>query len=132
MTWAGVLAVDLAVLALLLWVLNLVRLGRLYVGYGVLIVMVLVTIGATISLPPLEAIARRVLGTFFLTHEAAVAALGLGFLLIMLVYVLSQITTIANRVATLVQELAIQHVRQNDPASSARPEAGRPDAKRQA
>ena len=129
MTWAGVIAVDLATLALLLWVLNLVRLGRLYVGYGVLIVLVLVTIGVTISLPPLGAIARQVLGTFFLTQEAGVAALGLGFLLIMLVYVLSQITTIANRLATLVQELAIEHARQNDSSSSAGTETGRPDAK---
>ena len=93
--------------------------SRIRLTATVLIVLVLLAIGGTISLPPLAAIAERVLGTFFLSQAAGVAAVGLGFLLIMLVYVLSQLTTIANRLAVLVQELAIEHARRHDPAGSA-------------
>jgi len=39
MSLQGVLVLNLIALALLLWVLNLIRHGRLYVGYGVIFVI---------------------------------------------------------------------------------------------
>jgi hypothetical protein len=123
---AGLVLVDLLGLLLLLWVLNLVRVGRLYVGYGVLLVMVLLGGTVTLTAPPLARLAGRALAAFFPSPWAGVAVLGLGFLLAMLVYVLSQVTVLANRLATLIQTLAIERVRATPPAGPPRADASSP------
>lgn len=114
MSWPGLLFVDLAAVVLLVWVLNMVRLGRLYVGYGVLLVIVLASIILTTSLSPLSAAAAQALRVFFPSAAVGIIVVGLGCLLIALVYVLSQITLLANRVATLVQKLAIERAQREE------------------
>jgi hypothetical protein len=113
----GLLLVDFLALVLLLWVLNLVRVGRLYVGYGVLLVLVLVGGAITVSAPALAARVGSALGALFPSPSAGVALLGLAFLLTMLVYVLSQVTVLANRLSTLVQELALERARRGSKAA---------------
>jgi hypothetical protein len=119
---AGLVLVDLLGLLLLLWVLNLVRVGRLYVGYGVLLAMVLVAGTVTLSTPPLARRASQALAAFFPSPWAGVAVLGLAFLLAMLVYVLTQVTVLANRLATLVQALAIERARRTPGAEAPKAE----------
>lgn len=111
MSLAGLIAVDLAGLLLLLWVLNLVRLGRLYVGYGVILVMVVAVVLLVLSFPPLTGAMSALLSALFPSPAAAVGVLGGGFFLVMLVYVLSQVTVWSNRLATVVQELALEAAR---------------------
>ncbi len=95
-----VLAVMIATaMAMTLWILDLVRRGKLYPGYG--IVLIPMIIGAV----PAAAVADGVdvpvrAGTLTLL-------IFLGFAAV-LVYVLSQLTIIANRVAAVVQELALE------------------------
>jgi len=93
----------------MVWVLNLVRTGRLYVGYAVLAVtgtsVGLLAIGAR----PLRRFATGMLGQVFPT-TGIVMALTI-FVGIALVYVLAQLTILSNRVAAMAQELAIQSAR---------------------
>jgi uncharacterized protein DUF2304 len=125
MTAAGVLLVDALALALLFWVLNLVRWGRLYVGYGALFVAVLLFSAAAVSVPPLT----RLLGTglAFFFPAGGVAVLGLSFVLLLLIYILTQMTILSNRLSALVQELALSHKEQAPPTAPKAPsQAGDP------
>ena len=86
-------------MAMTLWILDLVRRGKLYPGYG--IVLMPMVIGAV----PAAAVANEMdvpiqAGTLTLVIFLVFAAV--------LVYVLSQLTIIANRVAAVVQELALE------------------------
>ena len=106
MTLHGIVFIDLVGLWLLLWVLSLVRRDRLYVGYGTMFI-VLIAVGVLlVSTGPLLLLVTRLVGAVF--PASALTMLAIGFLTVMLVYVLSQLTIIANRLAVTVQELAIQ------------------------
>jgi hypothetical protein len=108
MTLLGAALLDVLGLLLVLWLLNLVRLGRLYVGYALVLVLSIVGTLCVASVPPLRAMASALLSALFPGAELVVVACGV-FLLI-LVYVLTQITLIASRLSSLVQELALRDV----------------------
>jgi hypothetical protein len=105
-TSAGVLVLDLLSLALVLWVLNLVRLGRLYVGYGALFVAVLLFTASAVTVPPIHRLLAEGLAFFFPVSGPAV--LGFAFVVWLLVYILTQMTILSNRLSSLVQELALR------------------------
>jgi hypothetical protein len=108
MTLLGAALLDVLGLLLALWLLNLVRLGRLYVGYALVLVLSIVGTLCVVSVPPLRAWVSAPLSALFPGTELVVVACG-AFLLI-LVYVLTQLTLIANRLSSLVQELALREV----------------------
>lgn len=108
MTLFGVALLDVLGLLLVLWLLNLVRLGRLYVGYALALVLSIVGTLCVASVPPLRALVSTLLSALFPGAELVVVACGV-FLLI-LVYVLTQITLIVNRLSLLIQELALRDV----------------------
>ena len=105
MTTAGVVLVDVVSVAFLIWILNLVRRGLLYVGYGALFVAVLLLSMAAVSVPPLTSLLSAGLATFFPVGGEVV--LGFAFVLVLLVYVLTQMSILSNRLAALVQDLAL-------------------------
>jgi len=109
MTLQGILVLDLIALALLLWVLNLVRHGRLYVGYGVIFVASIVGTMLLLSVPWLQTTVTRLIGAVF--PASALTLLALCFLVLMLLYTLTQITIVSNRLSKLVQQLAIDRAR---------------------
>ncbi len=111
MTAQGILVLDLIGIALLIWVLDLVRRGQLYVGYGVMFVVVTLMTILTLSIPGLLAFVTRLVGAVF--PASAFTLLAFGFIVLLLVYILTQITIISNRLAQLVQELAIQQARED-------------------
>lgn len=80
---------------LLIWILNLIRRGRLYVGYGAALILVVV------ALSPL----------FILLHVPVQIQLPVYAGVVVLVYLLNQLTIVSNRLATVIQELAIQRAR---------------------
>ena len=99
MTLTVLVVMTAAAMAMTLWILNLVRRGQLYPGYG--IVLMPLVVGAV----PAAAVADGMdvpirAGTLTLVVFLVFAAV--------LVYVLSQLTIIANRVAAVVQELALE------------------------
>lgn len=108
MTIPGIVFLDLVGAAMLLWVLDLVRRGRLYVGYGVIIVAAILGTMATISIPWLWVAVIGSFRTLFPVPSVAPIVFALCFIGVMLIYILTQITVIANRLALVVQELAIE------------------------
>jgi hypothetical protein len=102
----AVLVLDLMGLFFLLWVLNLVRHGRLYVGYGVIFVAAILGTMITLSVPQLLLVVTHLVGAIF--PASALTLLALCFIVLMLLYVLSQLTLVSNRLAILIQELAIE------------------------
>lgn len=119
MNVGGTLAVWLLSALLVAWVFDLVRRDRLYVGYGVIFVGAIVAGLAAISMP-------RVLGVFSRLWANVVPASGffelvLLFVLVLMIYAFSQLTLVSNRLATLIQELAIREAdAPPDPASRTR------------
>jgi hypothetical protein len=110
MTGAGVLLGAAIGIALLLWVANLIRHDRLYIGYGV--IFVVGTLAATIVLivpSLLDAVTR---GSVALLPVASLSIVPLALFTFLMVYVFAQITILANRVTRLTQELAIRNARQ--------------------
>jgi hypothetical protein len=105
-TLQGVLILDMAGILLLVWVLNLVRGGRLYVGYGVVFILATVLTMVALSIQALLRLLTRLVGAVYPT--SALTLLAFGFIVLMLVYVLTQLTIVSNRVALVVQELALQ------------------------
>ncbi len=118
MTIQGTILLDAVAIVMLVWILDLTRRGQLYVGYGVMFVVTILGSMIVISVPPLLEIVTSLLGA--LLPVSALTLLALGFTFFMLVYILTQTTIISNRLADLVQELAIQNTRETtrDPTES--------------
>jgi hypothetical protein len=112
MTIQGVIVLDLIGIVLLVWILDLTRRGRLYVGYGALFVVTILSTIVVISVPPVLATVTRLVGAFF--PASALTLLALGFLVLMLVYILTQLTVVSDRLARVVQELAIQQAKEDN------------------
>ena len=106
MSFQGVLLLDILGLILLLWVLSLIRHGRLYVGYGVILVTAIILVSLMISIPRLLIFITQLVGAEYPT--SALSLLALGFFTFMLVYILTQITMLSNRLTRLIQRLAIE------------------------
>lgn len=116
MTLQGTILLDLIGLLLLLSVLDLVRRGRLYVGYGIIFVLATLGIIILLSVPRLLTFVTHLVGAIF--PSSALTLLALCFIVFFLVYVLTQVTLTSNRLATLVQELAILRAREMAVTSS--------------
>jgi hypothetical protein len=100
-TSVAVLAIGGALVA---WMFNLVRKDRLYVGYGVILGVTITTAALLIGLPPIlgaGGLLRAHIEGFFVAASA--------FVMLLLVYTLSQLTLWSNRLTALTQELAIRH-----------------------
>ena len=120
MTLQGIIVLNIIGFVLLLWVLNLVRHGRLYVGYGVIFVAATLGTMLLLSVPWLLNAVTRLIGAVF--PASALTLLALCFIVLMLLYILTQLTIVSNRLTTLVQELAIENAR----AEASRASEGRP------
>ena len=105
MTPPGSLVFDAGACVLAVWTLRLVHRDRLYVGYGVIVLLGLAAEVMVASFG--RARSALILFTGMSTSLSAlgvVAALIAAFLAI---YVLSQLTVLSNRLTQVVQELAI-------------------------
>lgn len=111
MTIQGIIVLVLIGLAFLFWILNLVRSGRLYVGYGVIFVLIILATIVILTVPRLLTLVTHMVGAVF--PASALTLLALCFIVLLLVYILSQVTIISNRVALLAQQLAIRQARED-------------------
>jgi hypothetical protein len=105
-TIQGSILITVITAALALWMMSLVRRGRLYVGYAVvcLVAFGLMVIVACVS--PLRHAVEEMLEYFFPRSGVAVSLAILGA--IALIYVLSQLTIISNRLVRTVQRNAVR------------------------
>jgi len=124
MTAAGILLSTVIGVVLLLWVVNLIRHDRLYVGYGVIFVFGTLAALAVLLVPSLLALVTRASATLLAVPALSIVPLTLFTFL--MVYVFAQITIIANRVIRLTQELAIRHAHQDGPVEHRRGSAPEP------
>lgn len=106
MTFAGVVALDVLAAAFVAWILILVSRGRLYVGYGVILVAAFAALGTIASVPGLRRSIHGLLERLFGPWGPLVVAL--SFVALLLVYILTQVTIVSNRLVTVVQDLAIR------------------------
>ncbi len=109
MTIQGIIVLDLIGCVLLLWILDQVRRDRLYVGYGVIFVLTILGAILILSVPPLLTLVTKLVGAVF--PVSALTLLAFCFIIFMLVYVLTQVTLLSNRLATVTQQLAIQQAK---------------------
>ena len=106
MTNAGVALGILIGIILMLWVVNLIRRDRLYIGYGVIFVVgILVALAVLIVRPLLESMMAI---TQALLPTPSLSLIALVIMLFLFVYIFAQITMLSNRVMRLTQELAIR------------------------
>ncbi len=110
MTIQGIIVLILIGFVLLLWILNLVRRDQLYVGYGVIFVIIILAAVLILAVPALLTFITNLVGAIFPT--SALTLLALCFVVFMLVYILTQVTLISNRLAVVVQQLAIQEAKE--------------------
>jgi hypothetical protein len=110
MTIQGVIVLTLIGVVLMLWISDLVRRERLYVGYGVLLIISILGVVLVLLVSPLLAVVTRLVGAIF--PASALTLLALTFLIVSLIYVLTQLTIVSNRLTTLIQELAVQQARE--------------------
>jgi hypothetical protein len=109
-TTQGIILLDLIAFVLLLWILDQVRRDRLYVGYGVVLVLTVLCAILILSVSPLLIFVTHLVGAVF--PASALTFLALYFIVFMLVYILTQVTLLAKRLATVVQQLAIQQAKE--------------------
>jgi len=111
MTVQGIIVLILIGLLLVLWLLDLVRRDRLYVGYAVVFILSIVGVMVVLAVPPLLSFVTRLVGAVF--PASALTLLALCFIVFMLIYVLTQVTIVSNRLADVVQELAVQQAKES-------------------
>lgn len=107
MTATGIAVSVVIGAVLLLWVVNLIRNDRLYVGYGVIFVLGTLAAIGVLVVPPLLALLTRASNA--LLAVPALSIVPLALLTFLMVYVFAQITVLSNRVMRLTQELAIRN-----------------------
>jgi hypothetical protein len=101
--------------ALVAWIFNLVRQDRLYVGYGVIFGVAITTAAVVVGLAPILGA-----GAVVRAHIEGFTVGASAFVVLILVYTLSQVTLWSNRLTALTQELAIRQAERpmghHDPA----------------
>jgi hypothetical protein len=111
MTIAGVVLGVAIGLVLLLWVVNLIRQDRLYVGYGVIFVLGTLAAMTVLIVPPLlDAVTHA---SAALLPVPALSIVPLVIFTFLMVYVFAQISILSNRVMRLTQELAMRTARRD-------------------
>jgi hypothetical protein len=105
----GIVILDVVGVLFIFWILQLVRRSRLYIGYGVIFVITIVSTMITLSVPALLNGVTRLMGALF--PVSALTMLALGFIVLLLIYILTQTTILSNRLSKLVQELAIMGIK---------------------
>ena len=106
MTTLGGVVLILAAALVGGWILDLIRRGRLYVGYGIVLLALIVMVVGVAVVPFARDLAHALLDRLFPAEQVAVV--GLAALLLLFIYLLHQLSVLSDRVATLTQELAIR------------------------
>jgi len=114
MTTLGI-AVGTAIgIALLLWVVVLIRQDRLYAGYGVIFIVGTIAAIAVLIVPSWLRAATA--ASVALMPEPSLSLVAIVLLTFLVVYVFIQISVLANRVMRLTQELAIRTAQREQPS----------------
>jgi uncharacterized protein YacL len=113
MTAVGIVTATFIGIALLVWVVDLVRQDRLYAGYGVIFVFGTLAAIVVLLVPPLLRLATA--ASVALLPVPSLSFVALVILTFLMVYVFIQLSVLSNRVMRLTQELAIRSPQQQPP-----------------
>ena len=105
MTPRGSFVFDAGACVLALWTLRLVHRDRLYVGYGVIVLLGLAVEVMVASFG--RARSALIVFTGMTTSLSALGVVAALIAAVLAIYVLSQLTVLSNRLTQVVQELAI-------------------------
>ena len=122
MTTGGIVVGTAIGIALLLWVVMLIRQDRLYAGYGVIFIVGTIAAITVLAVPPLLRAATD--ASVALMPVPSLSLVAIVLLTFLVVYVFIQISVLSNRVMRLTQELAIRRAepdQQGDAAASKPP-----------
>ena len=106
MTTQGTIIIDLAGLALIALLVNLVRTRQLYVGYAAIWLLSTAGLLLTVSLPSLLRLVTDAAGAVF--PVSALTLLALLFIIVMLIFFSVKLTTLAEHQTELIQTVALQ------------------------
>jgi hypothetical protein len=106
MTLHSTLVVEIGLFALIVWVIHLVRRDRLYSGYGALLIVAFGAAALVVMIPAILRLVTALVGA--LLPASALMMLAVFLILVILVYVLSQVSLLSNRISVLTQELALR------------------------
>lgn len=120
MTTPGIVVLAIGAALIAGWILDLVRRGRLYVGYGIVLLALVATVVVVAAVPVVRHFASALADSLY--PREPIAVIGLAALLLLFIYLLHQLSVLSDRVATLTQELAIRR-------AGAPPEAKEPEKK---
>jgi len=109
MSIQGIIIIDLVGAALALLLVNLLRTGRLYVGYAVMWLLAVGALMVTISVPFLLAGITRAMGALF--PVSALTLLAFMFIFSVLIFMSVKLSTLSARQTELIQLLAIRDLR---------------------
>jgi hypothetical protein len=108
LTGQGIALVCLGALAMASLVFHQLLRHRLYVGYAVGWLIVILGVLCVAVIPPLTRLASRVAETFFPSFSLVIITL--GFIGLILIYFSIQLSILSERVARIAQSLAIANV----------------------
>jgi hypothetical protein len=106
MTTQGILIIDLAGLALIALIVNLVRTRKLYVGYAAIWLVSTVGLLLTVSIPSLLGVVTEAAGAVF--PVSALTLLALIFIIVMLIFFSVKLTILSEHQTELIQTFALK------------------------
>lgn len=117
MTLQGILVLDAIGLLFIVWIVNLVRTGKLHVGYGVLWLVASGAVVVLVSVPPLLAAVTAAVGALF--PASALSLLGFVFVFATLILFSVQLSKLSERQERLVETIGLLEMRAREQASAA-------------
>jgi hypothetical protein len=108
MTLHSTLVVEIGLVTLIIWVIHLVRRDRLYSGYGALLIVAFGGAAIVVMIPAVLRLVTALVGA--LLPASALMMLAVFLILVILVYILSQVSLLSHRISVLTQELALRQV----------------------
>jgi hypothetical protein len=122
----AVIAADLIIAALSLFVIILLSRGKLYVGYAVIWLMGLLGAGVLATVEPLRLLFTALVGALF--PVSALTMLAFGFVFLLLIYFSVQVTLLGDRVTQLAQHIAILELEREETARHSTSQTETPQA----
>jgi membrane protein implicated in regulation of membrane protease activity len=93
-----------------LWILNLIRLRRLHIAYGVAWVFWIILGILIVTIEPLLNLVTSAVGAVF--PASALSVLAFGLLFAMQIYLLSQLSILSRRILLIAQHIALEDLEQ--------------------
>src|SRR5258708_4002720 len=110
MTTQSVIVLGLIGLVYLIWIFNLTRRGKMYVGYAVVWLVWSLLGFLIVMLPTLLQLVTQLVGAILPAN--ALSVLGFALLFAMQIYLLSQLSILSRRVTLIAQYVAIEKAEQ--------------------